>query len=117
MTDYADLEKRLREGSGWYFEPHMPKHDGNDTLLDEAADAISALTKQVEEAREALAPFAERGRAEFTTGDYHNPDPAPESQIFGSELFLTVGDLRRATLVHAGLSSGNAAKDDGAANK
>jgi hypothetical protein len=80
--------------------------------LREAISHISALTKQVEEAREALKPFAERGRAEFTTGDYHNPDPAPESQIFGSELFLTVGDLRRATLVHALLSSGSAAKDD-----
>ena len=45
---------------------------------------------------EALKPFADRGRATFTTGDYDNPEPAPDKQIFGSEVLLSVGDLRRA---------------------
>ena len=62
---------------------------------------IARLRRFERDALEALAPFAERGKAEFTTGDYRNPEPAPDSQIFGNELFLTVGDLRRATLVHA----------------
>lgn len=45
---------------------------------------------------EALKPFADRGRAKFTTGDYNNPEPAPDKQIFGSEVLLSVGELRRA---------------------
>lgn len=106
MTDYADLEKRLRDTGATLM------WQASAAMFTEAAAAIAALTKQVEEAREALRPFAERGRAEFTTGDYHNPDPAPESQIFGSELFLTVGDLRRATLVHARLSRAPPERDD-----
>lgn len=62
----------------------------------ETAAVLRALTRGLEEAKACLKPFAERGRAEFTTGDYHNPEPAPDSQIFGTELFLTIGDLRRA---------------------
>lgn len=53
MTNYAELEKRLRQRADDY-EP------GRDPfVLREAADAIAALTADLQHAREALAPFAE----------------------------------------------------------
>lgn len=67
---------------------------------------VMALASELKEAKEALAPFAERGRAEFTTGDFRNPEPAPDSQIFGTELFLTIGDLRRAERFLSSVVSG-----------
>lgn len=61
-----------------------------DTALDRAAAA------KLREMERALKPFALRGGIEFTVGDYDNPTPAPDKQIFGAEVQLTVGDLRAA---------------------
>lgn len=70
-------------------------HNAAPALL-AAVDERDALRARIAELEAALKPFAERGGATFTVGDYHNPDNAPDTQIFGTELFLTVGDLRRA---------------------
>lgn len=50
MTDYAELEKRLREMAD---DPHNSADLTHDeaSLVRDAADAISALTKQLKEAR------------------------------------------------------------------
>lgn len=51
--DYADLEKRLRERAA-----EAVSYWQTSDLLREAADAIASLTRQLEEAREALAQIA-----------------------------------------------------------
>jgi hypothetical protein len=50
----------------------------------------------IERLQAALKPFSDRGGIEFTTGDYNNPVPAPDLQIVGYEVQISVGDLRRA---------------------
>ena len=64
MTDYADLERRLREGDL--------------TRLNETADAISALTKHVEEAREVGSVLLEYLESEYTV---RSPERADGSHI------------------------------------
>lgn len=49
MTESRSLVERLRGANGWYFEPHMPRHEGNDNLLAEAASAIERLEKERDE--------------------------------------------------------------------
>lgn len=56
MTDYAALQGNLiAQASNWEAGDFMSM---DPAFLREAAAAISALTKEVEEAREAMAPFA-----------------------------------------------------------
>ena len=67
MTDYADLEKRLLEHVG---DRDVAAPWG---LLEEAADALAALSRERDEAREALAPFARWGKF-YTKGAHFSRD-------------------------------------------
>lgn len=51
MTDYAELEKRLREYASIAADDGFHFSEADIAMFREAADAISALTKQLEEAR------------------------------------------------------------------
>lgn len=75
MVDYAELEKRLEENAGLIERDLGAPHFAEDpALLREAAAAISDLTKRLEEAREALRPFAFESAADIRWIWTHNPE-------------------------------------------
>lgn len=68
MTDYAELEKRLRERSQTVCVAHgifTESFITPDALCTEAADAISALTRELEEAKEARVKANNQWRLDY----------------------------------------------------
>ena len=129
MTDYADLEKRLREDAAGHAttsevfsgEEHsaishrlarLSKQRAS--MLTEAADALASLTRELEEAKGALKPFAKlvdqwADRLPDATrigGSQVLTDDDPHDLRFEHE--YTMGDLRRAGRC---LSSATSEKD------
>lgn len=104
MTDYAELEKRLREAIAHFeanlgFELPMESSGPHVDLLTEAADAVADLTRELEEVKEATAPFA----AMVAAGDdlaRGTQSPIPH-QYSGPE-------WRRLAALHALLSTAQA---------
>ena len=82
MTDYSDLVKRLREhAENMYVD-----------FLNEAADAIEAQAKRIEELEEAMKPFADKA----TDCEQRYSDFVPEDD---RTFAFTLGDLRQARKV------------------
>lgn len=75
MTDYAELEKRLRERSQTVCVAHgifTESFITPDALCTEAADAIAALTREVEKARaKAIAECAEFSERQWSLHGIH----------------------------------------------
>ena len=79
MTDYTDLVTRLREhAENMYVD-----------FLNEAADAIEAQAKRIEELEKALKPFADKA----TACEQRYSDFVPEDD---RTFAFTLGDLRQA---------------------
>jgi len=80
MTDYTDLVERLRNNK-----------DGQNPYKKnmEAADAIEAQAKRIEELEEALKPFADKA----TACEQRYSDFVPEDD---RTFAFTLGDLRQA---------------------
>ena len=107
MTDTADLEKRLREAIRANI--NGPFDQRFVRAATEAADALASLTRELEEAREALAPFAREAAVWSELQD----DEAlcfAEQDGTSSIYDISVGELRRAAAVHALLSTAPADK-------
>lgn len=116
MTDYAELEKRLREMAAERDHYGI----GSGETYREAADAIAALTRELEEAKEALAPFIRVHSVGFQERQYTDTD-AIYGRIVTTDpdqnCWLTAGDLRRAHAVHTRLSTAPAEQVQGQGEK
>ena len=78
MTDYAALEKRLAwfidELAGW------ESHGQLRSALVESRDALASLTRELEEAREVLIPFATAAQG-YSSFDFEGEDIAERAGI------------------------------------
>jgi hypothetical protein len=90
-ADIVDrLEARLRAHTPTSLPSYIGQEDGGAILRDcrEAATEIAALRRELEEAREALEPFAEAAHS-------YDPNEGDGDDIAWSHDF-TIGSLRRA---------------------
>jgi hypothetical protein len=83
MADYLELVKRLR-GVNWVCRTYGKTEVLHDTVCHEAADALEAQAKRIEELKEALKPFA------------YYAEQIPDDVSDMASASGTVGDLRQA---------------------
>ena len=85
MADYTELVKRLNARGDWTSD----KRWEGDVLCYEAAYAIEAQAKRIEELEAALKPFADQAQF-FVSKALDNHLAAPD------RLYLTIGQFRAA---------------------